>query len=51
MHRNNMLTRHLPRLDPALQRVQGSLIANHTEEVAVEMMRYREVKALVRQAE
>ena len=34
-HRHQMLTRHLSRLDPALQRVHESLIAIHIREVAV----------------
>ena len=40
------LYRHLPRLNPALQRVQGSLISMHIGEVAVEMRRNQDDKAL-----
>ena len=48
-HRRHMLTRHLPGLDPALQRVQGSLITTHIGEVTVDMRNNREVKAVIRQ--
>ena len=41
-----MLIRYLPGLDSSLQRVQGSLIATDIGEVAVEMRRDRETKAL-----
>ena len=41
-----MLTRHLPGLDPSLQRFQESLIANHIGEVVVDMSRDREAKVL-----
>ena len=41
-HRHHMLTHHLLGLDPALQRVQGLLIATHIREVALEMRRDRE---------
>ena len=34
-HRHHMLILHLPRMDLALQRVQGSLIVTHIGEVAV----------------
>ena len=34
-HQHHMITRHLPRMDPALQRFQGSLITNHIGYVAV----------------
>ena len=37
-HRHHNLTRHLPRLDLALQRVQGSLIATQIGEVTVEIL-------------
>ena len=47
-HRHHMLTRHLPRLDPALKRVQGLLIATHIGKVAVYMKRDREAKAQAR---
>ena len=40
-HLHHMLTRHLPRIDPSLQRVQGLLIVTHTGEVSVEMRRDR----------
>ena len=46
-----MITRHLPGLDPALQRFQGFLIVTHTGEVAVEMRRDREEKSLALQAD
>ena len=46
-----MLTRHLPRLYPNLKKVQGSLIATHIGDVAVEMRRDREVKALACQTD
>ena len=45
-HRHHMITCQLPGLDPALQRVQGLLIATHIGEVAVELRQDREVKAL-----
>ena len=35
LQRHHMLTQHLPGLHPAVQRVQGSLIATHIGEVAV----------------
>ena len=50
-NRHHMLTRHLLGLDPALQRVQGLLIATHIREVAVEMRRDREVKELACKAD
>ena len=34
-HHHNILTRHLPRLDPALQMVQVILIATHIREIGV----------------
>ena len=46
-----MLSHHLPRTEPALQRDQGLLTATHIEDVAVEMRRDREAKALVYQAD
>ena len=45
-HRHHMLTCHLPGLEPALQRVQGSIIATHIREAAVEMRRDRETNEL-----
>ena len=44
-HHHNILTRHLPRLDPALQMVQVVLIATHIREIGVEMRQDREAKA------
>ena len=41
-----MITRLLPCMEPALQRVQGLLIATHIGNVAVGMSRDREAKAL-----
>ena len=46
-----MLTHHLPGMEPSLQRDQGLLTATHIENVAVEMRRDREAKALVYQAD
>ena len=40
-HRHQVLTRHLPGIDPTLQHVQGLLIATHIREVAVEMQQDR----------
>ena len=48
-HHHQTLTHHLPRLNPLLQHVQGSLIAMHSREVAVEMRQDREEKAKVRE--
>ena len=50
-HQHNMLTRQLPGLDNALQRVQGLLIVNRIGEVAVEMNMDREAKAMTLQAD
>ena len=50
-HQNHMLNRHLLGMDPAIQRVQGLLITIHTGDVAVEMRRDREAKAMSRQAD
>ena len=41
-----MLTHHLPRLEPSLQRFHRLLIATHTKEIAVEMRRDKEAKSL-----
>ena len=49
--RHHMLTHHLPGLDLALQRVQGSLIATHIGEVVVELRQDRESKALACKAD
>ena len=43
-HHHHMFTQHIPRLDRALQRVQGLLIATHIGEVTVKMRRDIEVK-------
>ena len=48
-HNHQVLTHHLPRIDSALQRVQGSLIATHTRKVATEMRRDQEKKDRVRE--
>ena len=40
-HRHHMLTRHLPGMDPTLQRFQGLLIATHIGEVGVDLRRDR----------
>ena len=50
-NRHHMLTRHLPRLDPSLQRFHGFLITTHIREVVVELRRDREVKALSHKAD
>ena len=50
-NRHHMLTRHLPGLDPVLQIFQGSLIATHIGESAVEMRRDREENVLSCQAD
>ena len=49
-HIHHMLTRHLPRMDPDLQRFQGLLIDAHIGEVAVDLSRDREAMALARKA-
>ena len=46
-HYHQILIRHLPRQEPALQHVQGSLIATHIGEVGVELQQNREEKARV----
>ena len=46
-----MLTHHVPGMEPALQRIQGSLIATHIRVVMVEMRRDREAKALAYMAD
>ena len=43
-HCHNMLTRHLPRMEPTLQRVQGLLIVTHIRGVTVELRQDREAK-------
>ena len=48
---HHMLTHHLHRLDPALQRVQGLIISTLIREVVVAMRRDRESKSLVRKAD
>ena len=50
-HRHQMLTHHLPGLDPALQRFQLLLITTHVREVTVEMRMDREAKAVSRQVD
>ena len=50
-HRHHIIPHHLPGLEPSLQRVQGSLIATHIREVAVDVSRDREEKALAWQAD
>ena len=45
LHLHHILNGQLPRLDPALQRVQGSLIATHIGEVAMKILWDREAKA------
>ena len=49
-HCHPMLTQHLPWLDPALQRLQGSLIATHIGEVTVELWQERQANALAHKA-
>ena len=44
-HCHHILTHHLLRLDPALLRVQASLIANNIGKIAVELRCDRDVKA------
>ena len=44
-----MITCHIPRMEPALQRFQVLLIKNHIWEGAVEMRRDREAKAMAHQ--
>ena len=48
-HRNHILIRHIPKHDPALQRVQGYLIASHIGEMALELHQDREDKMRVRE--
>ena len=48
-HRHHMFTQHIPRLDLALQRVQGLLIAAYFGEVTVKIRRDREVKVQARE--
>ena len=43
--------RHLPGMEPFLQRFQGLLIATHIREAAMDMIKDREAKALARQAD
>ena len=50
-HWNNMLTHHLPGMEPALQSIQGLLIATHIGDVSVEMRGDRESKDLACQAD
>ena len=50
-HRHNILTCHLPRMYPSLQRVQGSLIVTHIGDVVVEMSRDIWEEALACQAD
>ena len=47
-HHHHMFTQHIPRLDRALQRVQGLLIATHIGEVTVKMRQDIEVKVQAR---
>ena len=47
-HCHQILTLHLSGLDPAMQRVQGSIMATHIREVAVDMQRDQEEKSQVR---
>ena len=44
-HRHHMLNRNLPGMDPALHRIQGSLIATNIGEFVVELNQDREAKA------
>ena len=48
-HRNHILIRHIPKHNPALQRVQGYLIASHIEEMALDLQQDREDKMRVRE--
>ena len=49
-YQHHILTCHLPRLYPALQRVQGLIIVTYIGKLAVEIIRDSEAKELARQA-